>query len=111
MEVNFNLCVCGCAMESKIIQDFVSYVAQFYWTHFLFLGCGEGYRLDNYPQFQAVNSQAAEQANSSIGKLKSMLSYMNHENFMLHCSFYLWFLNWCRLHKWFEGGYQKLQEH
>ncbi|XP_056021296.1 uncharacterized protein LOC125649645 isoform X2 [Ostrea edulis] len=56
-------------------------------------GCNDGYNLNEYVQFNTINSQAAEQCNSSLGKLKSMLSYMTNYNFHLHCKFYLWVLN------------------
>lgn len=56
-------------------------------------GCNDGYNINEYAQFSSLNSQAAEQCNSSLGKLKSMLSYMTNKNFHLHCKFYLWVLN------------------
>lgn len=56
-------------------------------------GCNDGYNINEYAQFSSLNSQAAEQCNSSLGKLKSMLSYMTNKIFHLHCKFYLWVLN------------------
>lgn len=58
-----------------------------------FSGCHVGYNLDNYLQYKWINSQVAEQRNSTLKKLKSMLSYMNLKNFTTHCNFFLWFRN------------------
>lgn len=57
------------------------------------LGCSEAYNLSRYPQWDALNSQAAEQANSCLKYVKGSLSYMNQKNFMRHCQFFIWFRN------------------
>lgn len=53
-------------------------------------GCSCGYCLDMYPLLNHINSQANEQANAGLKRIKDQLSYMTASNFMLHCSFYLW---------------------
>ena len=40
-----------------------------------------------------TNSQVAEQGNKMLGGLKPMLSFMTHERFMKHLSFYFFYLN------------------
>jgi hypothetical protein len=54
-------------------------------------GCHSGYNLSIYSQFNDVNTQVAEQRNATLKKLKSMLSYMNKENFVNHLKIFLWF--------------------
>lgn len=68
-------------------------------------GCNGGYNINEYAQFSSLNSQAAEQCNSSLGKLKSMLSYMTNKNFHLHCKFYLWVLNFRKQRKADNNSY------
>jgi len=60
---------------------------------YCFSACSVGYNIDMYPQFESVNSQANEQANSGIKRLKGFISYMNQRNFMRHCKLYLWLKN------------------
>jgi hypothetical protein len=43
-----------------------------------------------YPMLKGLNSQANEQANAGLKRIKDQLSYMTAENFMHHCCFYLW---------------------
>ena len=43
--------------------------------------------------------QIVEQRNSSLKRIKSSLSYMNKENFMSHCSFYLLYRNYKKIHQ------------
>jgi len=43
-----------------------------------------------YPQFSNVNSQLSEQSNAGLKRIKDQLSYMTANNFMKHCTFYLW---------------------
>ena len=62
----------------------------------LFIGCSSAYNIGIYPQAATINSQVVEQANSSLKKIKSSLSYMNSHNFMAHCKFYLWYMNHSR---------------
>ena len=61
--------------------------------HNLFSGCSNGYNLSQYPQFNDLNTQVAEQRNSFLVKLKPMLSYMNLDNFISHCRFFCYFRN------------------
>lgn len=61
--------------------------------YFLIVGCSIGYNLSCYPQFNSINSQMVEQANSALSRIKSSLSYMKKENFMAHCKLYLWYRN------------------
>ena len=49
--------------------------------------------LSRYPQWDTLNSQAAEQANSCLKSLKGSLSYMNEKNFMTHCKIFIWYRN------------------
>ena len=62
-------------------------------VHIIHLGCSEGYKLSLYCQFNHINSQVVEQANSALKRIKSSLSYMTAENFINHCKFYLWIQN------------------
>ena len=67
----------------NICKDF----KQFQLLPFLLIsltGCASGYNTDAYSQFKTLNTQAAEQRNSSIKKLKSSLSYMHEHNFFAH---------------------------
>ena len=56
-------------------------------------GCSIGYEMNRYPQFQSINSQVVEKANSIIQKIKGPLAYMNAENFMIHLKLFLWYRN------------------
>ena len=56
-------------------------------------GCSIGYEMNRYPQFQSVNSQVVEQANSIIKRIKGPLAYMTAENFMNHLKLFLWYRN------------------
>ena len=60
---------------------------------FSFSGCSEAYNLSRYPQWDTLNSQAAEQAYSSSKSFKGFLSYINEKNFMTHCIFFIWYQN------------------
>jgi hypothetical protein len=42
---------------------------------------------------QHINTQAAEQCNSQLKKLRPLLAYMNWDNFSNHLVFTLWFYN------------------
>ena len=57
------------------------------------LGCSCGYNLGSYPQFLSVNTQVVEQANSTLSRIKSSVSYMTPKHFMNHCKLYLWYRN------------------
>lgn len=67
-----------------------------------FAACSKIYHAKNIPLLDGVNTQMVEQNNSKLRKLKSQLSYMNHQNFMSHLKFFLWHCNkrvldkkWC----------------
>lgn len=53
-------------------------------------GCSSGYNLARFPLLAAVNSQVNEQGNAGLQRITDQLSYINADNFMRHCSFYLW---------------------
>ena len=63
---------------------------------FFISGCSEAYNLSRYPQWDALNSQAAEHANSSLKNIKASLSYMNQKKFISHCKYFLWYRNMLR---------------
>ena len=46
-----------------------------------------------YPELNLTNTQVVEQANSTLKRIKSSLSYMNPDNFMSHCKLFLWYNN------------------
>ncbi|KAL3889332.1 hypothetical protein ACJMK2_001676, partial [Sinanodonta woodiana] len=50
-----------------------------------------GYNVSHYLQYGQLNSQVAEQCNSTLKRLKTMLSYMNVDNFKNHLRLFLWF--------------------
>lgn len=64
-------------------------VDRFHWCNHV--GCHVGYNLSIYLQHREVNTQVAEQRNATLKKLKSMLSYMNIENFTNHLKLFMWF--------------------
>ena len=53
--------------------------------------CTSGYNISNYSQHANVNTEIAEQRNSTLRKLDSMLSYMNFDTFMMHAKIFFWF--------------------
>ena len=62
---------------------------------FYFSGCSEAYNLSRYPQWDTLNSRAAEQAYSSLQSFKGFLSYINEKNFMTHCIFCIVYILKC----------------
>ena len=64
-----------------------------------FSDCSSGYNIRSYHQYEGVNTQVAEQPNSVIGRLRSMLSYTNEENFSKYLKLFLWFRNTLHLLK------------
>lgn len=56
-------------------------------------GCSSAYDSSSYREMDTVNTQVAEQRNSVLQRIESALSYMNQENFMHHCKFFLWYRN------------------
>lgn len=59
----------------------------------MYIGCNFGYKMSDYPQFNAINSQMVEQNNAVLKRAKSSLSYMNKEHFIAHIKFLLWYHN------------------
>ena len=56
------------------------------------VGCTRGYRMDSYKtrmDTRSINSQANEQANSGLQRIKGQLAYMKPSNFMLTLSLLL----------------------
>lgn len=54
--------------------------------------CTEGYSMDNYvkdPDIKNFNSQACEQANSQLRRLRTQLAYMTPENAKFHVKLFL----------------------
>ena len=64
--------------------------------------CNSGYDLRRsglHPELRDLNSEAAEQANSRLVRLKPSLSYMSPENFHLHLRLFLSFFNASKMSK------------
>ena len=60
----------------------------------MFSGCSRGYNIRIYGQEMAqINTQTAEQRNSTLRRLKAMLSYMSQQNFVAHLALFIWFRN------------------
>ncbi|XP_076110329.1 uncharacterized protein LOC143079061 [Mytilus galloprovincialis] len=57
-------------------------------------GCSKVYHAKEHPSLSGINTQMVEQNNSKLQKLKSQLSYMNYDNFILHLKFFLWYCNY-----------------
>ena len=74
----------------KMFSYLLLHVAEMYC---LSAGCSSAYNSSSYPEMDTVNTQVAEQRNSVLQRIKSALSYMNQENFMHHCNFFLWYRN------------------
>ncbi|CAB4029387.1 Hypothetical predicted protein [Paramuricea clavata] len=72
-------------------------VDKFHWKNHS--GCCEGYNMKLYPTLTVHNSQAAEQCNSAIKPLASMVSYMEYQNFLLFSKLYIWYRNMLRIVK------------
>ncbi|KAK9915762.1 hypothetical protein WJX75_003857 [Coccomyxa subellipsoidea] len=62
------------------------------------VGCSSGYNLEKYPQDMAVvggltlrklNSQACEQSNSILERIRTQVAYMGHENAFTYCKYFL----------------------
>ena len=68
-----------------------------YWSNVIFhhlSGCSRGYNIRLYVQeLSTINTQIAEQRNSTLRRLKAMLSYMSQKNFIDHLSLFIWFRN------------------
>ncbi|XP_046842129.1 uncharacterized protein LOC124436230 [Xenia sp. Carnegie-2017] len=77
--------------KSKFIVD------KFHWRNHS--GCSEGYDINRYPILKTHNSQAAEQCNSVMKPLASMVSYMEYDNFLLFSKLYIWYRNMLRIIK------------
>ena len=48
---------------------------------FYFVACSIGHNIDEYAHLKTSNTQVAEQSNSGLYKLRSMLPYSNEANF------------------------------
>ncbi|XP_046863953.1 uncharacterized protein LOC124457814 isoform X2 [Xenia sp. Carnegie-2017] len=73
-------------------------VDKFHWKNHS--GCCEGYNMKLYPMLNMYNSQAAEQCNSCIKPLASMVSYMEYDNFFLFTKLHIWHRNMLRIVKY-----------
>ncbi|XP_061188793.1 uncharacterized protein LOC133196966 [Saccostrea echinata] len=71
------------------------YVDRLHWDNHT--ACSLAYDLSLYPQFCAINSQCNEQANAGLKRIKDQLSYMTANNFMMHCTLFLWNKNLLKL--------------
>ena len=56
-------------------------------------GCSGAYNISSYPQYDRLNSQVAEQHNSALKRLSSMVCYMDLHNFILVLKIFMWFRN------------------
>ena len=75
----------------------ISVTEFFKFYYLLFPGCSQAYNMNNYPGMRNLNSQVAEQRNSQIKPLSSMLSYMTRENFMLMLKIHMIFRNYLHM--------------
>ena len=65
------------------------------------VGCTLGYSMDSYvadPAVASINSQTNEQANSSLRRLATQLTYMTPENVMMHTAVFLGIRNMDKKH-------------
>ncbi|KAL5009419.1 hypothetical protein ScPMuIL_015000 [Solemya velum] len=81
--------------DPQFFKDTEFYVDRLHWENHT--SCSYGYNLSLYPQFNSVNSQLSEQSNAGLKRIKDQLSYMTANNFLSHCTFYLWNKNMGKL--------------
>ncbi|KAK3109037.1 hypothetical protein FSP39_021641 [Pinctada imbricata] len=81
--------------DPLFFKDTVFYVDRLHWDNHK--GCSLAYDLSLYPMYTHINSQCNEQANAGLQRIKDQLSYMTADNFMFHCSLYLWNKNIIKL--------------
>ena len=65
------------------------------------VGCTLGYSMDSYvadPAVASINSQTNEQANSSLRRLATQLTYMTPEKVMMHTAVFLGIRNMDKKH-------------
>ena len=82
------------------VIDFWGLICTFWNYHVVLFGiilsiavCSMAHCIDELPQYQSVNTQVAEQSNSFLYRLRSMLSYMNESNFHKNLQLFLAFRN------------------
>jgi 3-deoxy-D-arabino-heptulosonate 7-phosphate (DAHP) synthase len=61
------------------------------------IDCSHAYCISEYQHLKSLNSQIAEQANAGLKRIKDQLSYMTADNFMTHCSLFLFNKNRLKL--------------
>lgn len=71
---------------------FISSVRGYNFYYFV-LACSQGYNMRNYDFLTDLNSEINEQQNATTKKLKTQVSYMNENNFIMHCKLYIWYRN------------------
>lgn len=84
----------ACALEEYFLNRSPAYVKH---TRFLIdrmhavnhISCGPGYQMSLYPQYDGINSQAAEQCNSTLSSVAGSASCMTQVNFMKNIAFFL----------------------
>ena len=76
------VCVCGVCVSSSLATCCVFTAA-----------CSRGYNISLYPDYQSVNTEVVEQANSDLSNQKSSLSCMNKCNFVSHLKLFLYYRN------------------
>lgn len=81
--------------DPQFFKDTEFYVDRLHWENHT--SCSYGYNLSLYPQFNSINSQLSEQSNAGLKRIKDQLSYMTANNFLSHCTFYLWNKNMDKL--------------
>lgn len=77
--------------DPAFFKDTQFLVDRFHWRNHT--GCSVGHNASDYGHMQNVNTQAAEQCNAHLKKLRPLLAYMKQDNFMSHVTFTLWFYN------------------
>jgi hypothetical protein len=88
----------ACALEEYCLnrapaffKETLFVVDRFHWWNHT--GCAPSFNIDLYPNLKALNTQAAEQANSALQRLKGMLFYMRQDTYMNTLRFVLTFRN------------------
>ena len=66
-------------------------VDRFHWKNHT--GCSPALNISKHETFKKINSEANEQQNALLKKLKPQVSYMNPENFVKTMKLYIWFRN------------------
>lgn len=84
----------ACALEEYFLNRSPAYVknTRFFVDRMHFknhVACGPGYDMSRYPQYDGINSQAAEQCNAALSAVEGSASCMTQVNFMRNIAFYL----------------------